>query len=80
MTTILERRADRGFVDGDAIPLCSAFAAQDEGSVRQTIRLLYKAGELALHGDDDVVHLSPMLERRAWISSVSAFESASRPN
>ncbi|ELY97338.1 Cdc6/Cdc18 family protein [Natrialba asiatica] len=59
LTTILERRAERAFVDGvldgEVIPLCSAFAAQDEGSARQAIRLLYKAGELALNHDDEGV-------------------------
>ncbi|WP_394327992.1 hypothetical protein [Halogranum amylolyticum] len=37
------------FVFSNVIPLCSAFAAQDEGSARQVVRLLYKAGELALN-------------------------------
>jgi archaeal cell division control protein 6 len=59
LTTILERRAERAFVDGvldgDVIPLCSAFAAQDEGSARQAIRLLYKAGEIALNRDEETV-------------------------
>lgn len=59
LTAILERRAERAFVDGaldtEVIPLCSAFAAQDEGSARQAIRLLYKAGELALNRDDELV-------------------------
>lgn len=32
---------------GDVIPLCSAFAAQDSGSARQALKLLYKAGDLA---------------------------------
>lgn len=59
LTSILERRAERAFIDDvlddDVIPLCSAFAAQDEGSARQAIRLLYKSGELALnHGNDTV--------------------------
>ncbi|WP_089827229.1 Cdc6/Cdc18 family protein [Halogranum amylolyticum] len=68
LTTILERRADRAFVDGvlddDVIPLCSAFAAQDEGSARQAIRLLYKAGELALNGDDEVIDEQHVREAR----------------
>ncbi|GGN25449.1 orc1/cdc6 family replication initiation protein [Halarchaeum nitratireducens] len=59
LTSILERRADRAFYDGvlaeDVIPLCAAFAAQDEGSARQAIRLLYKAGELALNNEQDSV-------------------------
>ncbi|GAA0290489.1 Cdc6/Cdc18 family protein [Halarchaeum salinum] len=59
LTSILERRADQAFYDGvlaeDVIPLCAAFAAQDEGSARQAIRLLYKAGELALNNEQDSV-------------------------
>lgn len=74
LTSILERRAERAFVDGvlndDVIPLCSAFAAQDEGSARQAIRLLYKAGELALNNDKeriedvDVREAREILERK----------------
>jgi len=68
LTSILERRAERAFIDGvldgDVIPLCSAFAAQDEGSARQAIRLLYKAGELALNNDDEVINESHVREAR----------------
>ena len=68
LTTILERRAERAFVDGvldgDVIPLCSAFAAQDEGSARQAIRLLYKAGELALNRDEETVFEQHVREAR----------------
>lgn len=68
LTSILERRADRAFVEGvldeDVIPLCSAFAAQDEGSARQAIRLLYKSGELALNHDDELVCESHVREAR----------------
>ncbi len=68
LTSILERRAKRAFIDGvldgDVIPLCSAFAAQDEGSARQAIRLLYKAGELALNNDDEVINESHVREAR----------------
>ena len=59
LRTILERRAERAFIDGvlggDVIPLCAAYAAQDEGSARQAIRLLYKSGELALSRNDEAV-------------------------
>lgn len=59
LESILSRRARRAFVDGvlesGVIPLCAAFAAQDEGSARQAIQLLYKAGELALNNDDEIV-------------------------
>lgn len=68
LTTILERRAERAFVegalDGDVIPLCSAFAAQDEGSARQAIRLLYKAGELALNRDEETIFEQHVREAR----------------
>lgn len=68
LTSILERRAERAFVDDvlddDVIPLCSAFAAQDEGSARQAIRLLYKSGELALNHDDDIVSEAHVREAR----------------
>ena len=68
LTTILERRAERAFVEGvlddDVIPLCSAFAAQDEGSARQAIRLLYKAGELALNRDKETVFEQHVREAR----------------
>jgi cell division control protein 6 len=68
LTTILERRAERAFVedvlDDDVIPLCSAFAAQDEGSARQAIRLLYKAGELALNRDEETVFEQHVREAR----------------
>lgn len=68
MTTILDRRVERAFVnnvlDDEVIPLCSAFAAQDEGSARQAIRLLYKAGELALNRDDEGVFEQHVREAR----------------
>lgn len=59
LQTILEQRAKFAFQSNvladDTIPLCAAFAAQDSGSARQAIRLLYKAGETALeHGDKNV--------------------------
>lgn len=68
LTTILERRAERAFVEGvlddDVIPLCSAFAAQDEGSARQAIRLLYKAGELALNRGKETIFEQHVREAR----------------
>lgn len=51
--TSATRRDDGGYelesavLDGDVIPLCSAFAAQDSGSARQALKRLYKAGDLA---------------------------------
>lgn len=48
---ILEQRAAKAFrsgvLTGDVIPLCAAFAAQESGSARQALKLLYKAGDLA---------------------------------
>lgn len=59
LTSILRRRVDVGFVDGvvmdGTIPYCAAKAAQEKGSARQAIRLLYKAGELALQRDRESV-------------------------
>lgn len=59
LTSILWRRVAVGFVDGvvtdSAIPYCAAKAAQEKGSARQAIRLLYKAGELALERSTEEV-------------------------
>jgi len=68
LEAILGRRAERAFVDGvlspGAIPLCAAFAAQDEGSARQAIQLLYTAGELALNQEDHSVDESHVRDAR----------------
>jgi len=59
LRAILTRRAEMAFHDGvledEVIPLCAAYAAQDNGSARQAIRLLYKAGTEAQTAGDDVV-------------------------
>lgn len=51
LQNILSERADAALyddvLDQDVLPLCSAFAAQDTGSARQSLKLLYKAGDLA---------------------------------
>ncbi len=56
LRNILERRAEHAFRDGvlssDSIPLCSAFSAQESGSARQALKLLYKAGDLARTRND----------------------------
>lgn len=48
---ILRKRSRPAFRDGvlesDVIPLCSAFAAQESGSARRALRILYKSGDLA---------------------------------
>ncbi|WP_247005123.1 orc1/cdc6 family replication initiation protein [Halosolutus gelatinilyticus] len=59
LKNILERRADRAFesgvLDGDVVPLCAAFAAQDKGSARQALDLLLEAGDLARRQNDQTV-------------------------
>lgn len=51
LTNIMDQRADDAFVDGvldqDVVPLCGALAAQESGSARHALKLLYKAGDLA---------------------------------
>lgn len=51
-TTVQERddgefELSSDILDDDVIPLCAAFAAQDSGSARQALKLLYKAGDIA---------------------------------
>ncbi|ERG97338.1 MAG: orc1/cdc6 family replication initiation protein [Haloquadratum walsbyi J07HQW2] len=58
--SILRRRAEKAFVNmdvlgDDAIPLASAFAAQDKGSARQAINFLRKAAKLASENDEETV-------------------------
>lgn len=59
LQTILHQRAEKAFVDDaladDVIPLTAAKAAQDTGSARDALDILYKAGSLARKNDDDVV-------------------------
>ncbi|WP_254533966.1 orc1/cdc6 family replication initiation protein [Natrinema gelatinilyticum] len=59
LRSILEPRAEKAFhngvLNGDVVPLCAAFAAQDTGSARQAIRLLREAGELAQADDSEIV-------------------------
>ena len=56
---ILEQRSAKAFQDGvladDVIPLCAAFAAQESGSARQALKLMYKAGDLARSRDETEV-------------------------
>lgn len=65
---ILEQRADKAFrddvVNDDVIPLGSAFAAQESGSARQALKLLYKAGDLARSEDADTVMERHLREAR----------------
>lgn len=59
LRAILRRRADIAFQDGaltdDVIPLCAAYAAQNDGSARQGIRLLHKSGRIAHSKGDEQV-------------------------
>ncbi|MBX0298300.1 Cdc6/Cdc18 family protein [Haloarcula nitratireducens] len=59
LRSILNPRAEKAFHDGvlegDVVPLCAAFAAQDTGSARQAIRLLREAGEIAQAEDAECV-------------------------
>jgi cell division control protein 6 len=59
LQNILEKRVSRAFeegvLDGDVVPLCAAFAAQDKGSARQALDLLLEAGDLARRQDDATV-------------------------
>ncbi|MCL9818338.1 Cdc6/Cdc18 family protein [Natronocalculus amylovorans] len=52
---ILERRAEKAFREGvleeGVIPLCAARAANESGSARMALQLLYKAGDLARQRD-----------------------------
>ncbi|WP_423746485.1 orc1/cdc6 family replication initiation protein [Haladaptatus sp. SPP-AMP-3] len=69
LQTILDQRAQFAFQPDvlacDTIPLCAAFAAQDTGSARQAIRLLYKAGEVALECGDKRVNECHVREAEA---------------
>lgn len=42
-------------LNDDVIPLCAAFAAQDSGSARQALKLLYKAGDIARDNGSDCI-------------------------
>lgn len=59
LKAILSRRAEKGFqadvLDDEVIPLCAAYAAQNNGSARQTIRLIYKSGTIAHNANDEQV-------------------------
>lgn len=67
LNSILYPRAHKAFRDGilddDVVPLCSAFAAQDTGSARQALRLLYLAGKQA--ADDGESNVSEKNVRSA---------------
>jgi len=56
---ILHQRADGALYDDAAkhgvISLCAALAAQDTGSARQALNLIYKAGEMARAADESEI-------------------------
>lgn len=82
---ILKRREEIAFhedvVDGEVIRLSAAWAANDEGSARQAIKYLHRAGEIASdQGEDDVVvdHLHDArdrIEKEQVISSITGLTS-----
>ncbi len=59
LEAILRDRADGALYDDAAdqgvISLCAALAAQDTGSARQALNLLYRAGELARSSNESVI-------------------------
>lgn len=59
LQSILRHRAEDAFVDGaveePVIKLASAFAAQESGSARRALNILYKAGDLARKEDAERV-------------------------
>lgn len=73
LNTILKQRASKAFQDGvigdGVISLVAAFAAQESGSARQALKLLYKAGDLVRNEgrdtvtDDDVRAARELIER-----------------
>ena len=73
LKNILAQRAAKAFRDDvltqDAIPLCSAFAAQESGSARQALKLLYKAGDLARTQNDSRIGEEYVREARDQIET-----------
>lgn len=71
LRNILYQRSANAFrgdvLNGDVIPLCSAFAAQESGSARQALKLLYKAGDLARAQNDTEIHEEHVREARNLI-------------
>jgi len=59
LEAILHQRADGALYDDAAkhgvISLCAALAAQDTGSARQALNLIYKAGEMARAADESEI-------------------------
>jgi len=68
LQAILGRRAELAFrpdvLNSEVIPLCAAFAAQDRGSARQALDLLFEAGDLARRSNAECVTESNVREAR----------------
>lgn len=68
LRSILSQRAGLALYDGvldeDALSLAAAFAAQDRGSARQALDLLYEAGELARRRDAENIREAHVREAR----------------
>lgn len=62
LQNILGQRAEKAFkndvIKDDVIPLAAAMVAQESGSARQALKLLFKAGDLARTEDDDLVSVN----------------------
>ena len=67
---ILHRRADGALYDDatgpGVISSCAATAAQDTGSARQALHLLYKAGEVARANDESRTKTPPRPNDRSF--------------
>lgn len=59
LQAILEQRANNALYDAaygtEVLSLCAALAAQDTGSARQALDLLYKAGDIARSNDETTI-------------------------
>ena len=72
LQTILRHRAEKAFKDDvladDVIPLAAAFGAQESGSARQALKLLYKAGDLARQDERPTVTEAHLRDAREIIA------------
>jgi len=79
LRNILEKRSTLAFRDDalspDVVPLCSALAAQDRGSARQALDLLFEAGDLARRNDDEVVTEAHVRDARSRLEKRQIEES-----
>lgn len=54
-------------LSGDAIPLCSAIAAQDTGDAREAIRLLFRAARFADDARETIISENHVRRARDWL-------------